>query len=1127
MKAIITFLLVAFSTAVFAQFNSAAPWLNNTDAAKQETFTINELKNLFDSYWLTHDKNKKGSGYKPFMRWHYHWKNKTNNQGYLITPDAMWNALSQKNAFKSINSIQSFATSNWEAVGPFSHTNTGSWSSGQGRVNIVHVDPSNANNVYIGTPAGGIWKSTNAGNGWIPLSDNLPQIGVSGIAIDYSNSNVIYIATGDKDAADTYSIGVLKSVDGGATWSTTGLTFSNTSTRAGDILIHPTNNQILWCATSVGLYRTTNAGATWQMVRSGNFSQGSIRLKPNNPSIVYAVSNTRFFVSTNTGANFTQVTTGLPTNSGRLILDVTPANAEYVYILSAQTDYSLQGLFKSTNGGSSFTNVSGTGTNIFESSQAWFDLALAVSNTNAEEVYTGCLNVWKSVDGGFNFTKINSWSQPFQASYTHADIHYLGFQGNLLYCGSDGGIYVSNNGGMVFNDKTAGAQIGQFYKISVSKQTSGKMVGGLQDNGGQGLSNAVWKNFYGADGMDTAISPTNSNLYYGFIQNGSNLYISTNAANSLGTNVSIPSGASGNWVTPLAINEAGQVFSAYNNLYRLNGSTWVQQNTTSLGTDPLELLSIDPSNDNIMYVSNDIALYKSLDKGITFTLIYTAPSEITAIDVHSSNSAIVYIATSGINGLVLKSIDGGQTFTDFSTGLPTIAKNTIVHQGRNTTNPVYVGTSLGVYYIDDTLTSWQPFDTNLPNVAVTDLEINLEDSKLIAATYGRGIWQTNIPVQIPDTDIKLVEIQSPNNTLSCSGSVTPQIKIKNNGLNSVSNINFNYEIDGVVFNYTWTGSLLSNTEQNISLPTTNLSRGAHLLKVNATTTNDAYLDNNSNETFFNSNDAGIVNQVNTFSNASDALIVYGEGNSNNWTRGIRSSGLLNSGGSVVYATNLSGNYANNTKTYLVSQCYDLTSLANPQIQFSMKFDLEQNWDLVYVEYSTNFGQTWSVLGEANASWYNSDRTPQTTGTDCNNCVGAQWTGTNTTATNYNYPLNNLANQQNVIFRIVFHSDTAITRLGATVDNFVINGVLSQETFQLDQILVYPNPSNGIFSIYLGELKPSVIEVFDVSGKLILTKKDITVYNSESVLDLTNASTGIYFVRIIENNKQIVKRISKQ
>ena len=1130
MKTKLLFFLFLITSISFGQFNSSAPWMLDVSEEKKGNLSIEEIKSRFDAYWLTHDKNVKGSGYKPFMRWEYHWKNKTNPQGMLLTPEEMWEAWRQKNQVKLQRSASSVLapTSNWLPVGPSTHTNTGSWSSGQGRVNIVYVDPSNPSTLYIGAPAGGIWKSNDNGINWLPLSDYLPQIGVSGIAVDQTNSNVIYITTGDKDALDTYSIGVLKSIDGGITWNTTGLTFTNTSSTAGDIIMNPTNNQALFCATSEGLYKTINGGTTWNIVQAGNFAKGSVRFKPGNPSTIYAVSNNSFYVSTNSGATFSNITSGLPINSGRMILEVTPANQNVVYILSTNTDYSFQGLYKSVNSGSNW-NVTLNTTDVLESNQAWYDLALAVSNSNENEIYTGCLNVWKSSNGGNSFTKLNNWFEPTSLSYTHADIHYLGFYGNKLFCGSDGGVYVSTNNGAKFTDITASAQISQFYKIAVSKQSSSKLVGGLQDNGGHAFSDNIWKNYYGADGMDTAISALNPNLYYGFIQNGGGLYISNDAGNSLSSSINAPAGVSGNWVTPLVSNSIGEIYAGYDGLYKLTGASWVIQNTTTLGGGNLELIKIDPTNDDIIYVTNGSVLYKSTDKGITFTSVYNSFSEITSLEVNSLNNEIVYITTTGNNGQVRKSVNGGVNFTNISTGLPNIGKNIIVHQGNNTNNPLFLGTSLGVYYLDDLTTSWEPFDTNLPNVSVTDLEINIEDSKLIAATYGRGIWQTDIPTLTPSDDVKLSEIQNPTFNINCNTNLSPIIKVKNNGLNSISTVNVTYSIDGGTSNnFTWNGTINPNQFETITLPTQNLLKGNHTINVSTTIPNDAFQNNNSLTTFFNLNDSGTIGQVNGFTSASEKLLSYNENNTNSqWVRGSRATGSLATGSNLVYTTNLTGNYPDNIKSYLVSQCYDLSNVSNPQISFKFQYDLELNWDLIYVEYSTNFGVNWSVLGESGPNWYNSDRTPQTSGNDCYNCVGAQWTGTNLAFNTYSYPLTNLIGNSNVIFRFVFHTDETVNNLGANVDDFVISGILSNENFELNNVSIYPNPSNGIFTLSLGDIEPTSIVIYDITGKIISSNNNILIANYETSLNISTASTGIYFVKIEADNQSSVKRIIKQ
>ncbi|HKX85529.1 MAG TPA: hypothetical protein VJL37_02570, partial [Flavobacterium sp.] len=293
-------LIILSSLSGFSQYNDKAPWMQNNNASKKEQ-NFNEIVNAFNEYWKDRDHNVKGSGHKPFKRWENYWQNLVKEDGNLMTSEDLWNAWLQKSNSK--NARRALPASNWTATGPFTHSNTGSWSSGQGRVNFICVDPSNPSTIYIGAPAGGLWKSTNNGSTWTVLTDNLPQIGVSGIAVDYSNPNTIYIATGDKDSSDTNFAGVFKSTDGGLTWNNTGA-LSGTSL-AGDLFIHPTNNQILWCITNAGIFRTINGGTSWTNVRAGNFAQGSLRLKPSDPTTVYAVDGDNFYKSTDTGATFT------------------------------------------------------------------------------------------------------------------------------------------------------------------------------------------------------------------------------------------------------------------------------------------------------------------------------------------------------------------------------------------------------------------------------------------------------------------------------------------------------------------------------------------------------------------------------------------------------------------------------------------------------------------------------------------------------------------------------------------------------------------------------------------------------------------------------------------------------
>ncbi|MBW1294261.1 starch-binding protein [Aquimarina litoralis] len=746
----IAFLLFVFLkiTTISAQYNADAPWmselLQKSKSESEKTIKFDELVNAFNIYWEDKDFNVKGSGHKPFMRWQEFYKNSVLPDGTLPTPDFLWNIWKDKQSRKAANQK---VTSNWLPIGPFDHDPTNSWSPGQGRINVGIIDPNQSNVMYVGAPAGGIWKSIDNGQNWEPLSDYLPQIGVSGIAIDYNNSNVIYISTGDDDANDSFGIGVLKSIDGGHTWNKTGLEVSDQYERGNDIYIDPNNSNKLWVATSRGVYKTEDAGATWVKTLSGNIRD--IKIKPGDVNTIYAVTSNAFYKSTDGGNSFFVVQNGLPTSSSRLVIDVTPADPNYVYVLSAAIGNSFQGLYKSTNSGASFYKTQES-ENILESTQAWYDLALAVSDQDPEMVFVGCLNIWKSTDGGDDFERINRWNFPTQPSYTHADIHFLRFYNGRLLCGSDGGIYESTNNGTSFTDLTKGLQIGQFYKISVAENSSSDhLVGGLQDNGGYALDGSQWNVYHGADGMDCAVQGNDPNTYYGFIQYGSSLYKTENRGKSRRYAGGGPE--RGNWVTPLVSDRNGNIYAGFKSFYKLENVSFKKQTDFDFGGSNIDHIELDPSDVNIIYAADFRDLYRSEDRGVNWVKVYSFPSSITSIEVHNDNNQIVYVSTSGsITGKVFRSDNQGDSFEDISGDLPQDGKFVVKH--HKGTESIYLGTYLGVY-LKNGNEPWQDYSSNLPNVAVRDLEVNLKDNVLLAATYGRGVWKVPLHVEIPSDEI--------------------------------------------------------------------------------------------------------------------------------------------------------------------------------------------------------------------------------------------------------------------------------------------------------------------------------------------------------------------------------------
>ncbi|QXP60776.1 T9SS type A sorting domain-containing protein [Olleya sp. HaHaR_3_96] len=1150
MKKILSLFFMLTVSIAFGQFNQDAPWmssLNGNSRTDSNPIKFQEIVNAFNTYWESKDPDVKGSGYKPFKRWETYWSNFVKEDGTLPNALELWNTYLQvkgdKNNQRSSNAVM-VDESNWVPVGPFSHTNTGSWSPGQGRVNIVIPDPITPTTIYAGAPAGGLWKSTDGGLTWVTTTDDLPQIGVSGIAVDNDNTDVIYIATGDDDAGDTNSVGVMKSVDGGLTWNTTGLNVNNSPFSMNDIYINPNDSNMLWVATNNGVYRSIDAGMTWSNQNTTGTSNGTsglnirdLKIKPSDPNILYAVSSNAFYISTNAGESFSLSGSGLPVGGiSRYVIDVTPANPNVVYALASDGSSNFGGVFKSVNSGVTFTQVASVADNgdIFESTQSWYDLAFAVSDTDENEIYTGVLNIWKGVVNGTqtSFTKLNDWSAPFQSAYSHADIHFLRFFSGDLYAGTDGGFYKSTNGGTSFTDLTAGMQISQFYRVAVSKQTSDKMVGGLQDNGGHAFNNGQWQNYYGADGMDTAIDPANSDNFYGFIQNGGSLYTSTSAGASIAGNISSPIGEDGNWITPLAMNSNSELYSGYSALYKLQNNSWVAV-SPSFGEN-IDVLEIDDLDPNIIYVATNSVLRKSINAGLDFSTVQSFNSNITSIEVSNTDSDIIYVSTSGTNGQVLKSIDGGANFINISNGLPNVTKNSIKHQALHPKNPLFLGTSLGVYRYDDDTLTWEVFNIGLPNVAVTDVEINVIDDKITAATYGRGIWQSEIPTELSPTDVRLVAVNGISNSVDCSSNISPQVEIKNNGLSVISSVDFTYYIDGSPNSFTWTGSLVSDASALVDLPLLTLEKGTHIFKVSSTTVGDAYdFNNNSGQEIIYVNDSGTVGVVNTFQTVEEELLVIDDGGTTQyWQRGVPNGTVLNNGSgdlsNQVYATNLSGDHDDNIKSYLMSQCFDLTTVSSPMIKFDMAFELETDWDIVYMEYSTDQGLSWGVLGDAtDVNWYNS-ATPEGQNGTCFNCPGAQWTGVDSqyaTMTEYSYDLSPFGTETSIMFRFVFHSDQAVSEEGVIVDNLVIaGGVLSVDKFQEDAFVVYPNPSQGVFNIQTKANQSLNISVYDIAGKLVFDKKAIKTSSDSYQLDLSEYAAGVYLLNLESKTSKMTKKL---
>ncbi len=647
------------------------------------------------------------------------------------------------------------AAGQWQPLGPYSSNTLGS-----GRLNWIAFHPTDSNSFMVGAPVGGLWMTRDGGTTWSTGTDRIAVLGAASAAYHSSNPNIIYLGTGDGDHKDSWSVGVLKSIDGGATWQTTGLSYAIADNmEILKIKVDPGNGERLLVATTTGLQISNDggttfhaaAGITWETVYD-------IEFNPANPSIVYA-STTKFYRSVDGGETFTLVP-AVPAAGFRMQLAVTSAQPDYVYALRGASA-ATEGVYRSLDAGLTFAQT-GTGAAI-GCTQAWYDYAFGANPLNANEIMAGCINAYRSTNGGSTWAGVGT-------GIVHPDIHATEYRRDgTAFMVTDGGIWRSA-GSTAWTNLSNNLNIGQSYRIGVHRTDYDQICTGRQDDGTdvRGVQTGAFRAALGGDGMECFFNAAGTR-FYGENQNGA--FRRCNYANgAVSTCVNIYAGLpAGPWETvwagdpnnssALFTGRNGQVWRSIN-----EGASWAQLGTLG-GTGDAWNMTVAPSNSNVLYLVKGTTLFKTSNAGVNWTNVTgNIAGTPYGIAVAANDPSNVWVTVMGYvdSSKLWHSLDGGLTWNNETlSGLPNLPANSVAIDDAAGQNSVYLAMDVGVYFKQDGMPAWQDFSGGLPNTIARELQIankggNPADRRITLATYGRGVWQStlwNLPTPTDKTPL--------------------------------------------------------------------------------------------------------------------------------------------------------------------------------------------------------------------------------------------------------------------------------------------------------------------------------------------------------------------------------------